>query len=64
MRVIWSPLSIDRITEIAKYIAVEDRNAAIELVDHLFSRVEQLSRFPESGQAVPELSRSDIRQLI
>jgi len=64
MRVIWSPLSLDRVTEIAKYIAEENRAAAIELVEHLFSRVEQLSKYPESGQAVPELSRSDIRQLV
>jgi len=62
MRVIWSPLSLDRITEIAKYVAEENRTAAVELVENLFSRVEQLSKYPESGQIVPELKRSDIRQ--
>ena len=64
MRVIWSPLSLDRVTEIAKYIAEENRAVAVELVDHLFSRVEQLSKFPDSGQVVPELDRSEIHQLV
>jgi len=64
MNVIWSPLALDRITEIAKYIADENKQAAIELVDNLFSRVNQLSDFPESGQSVPELGRSDVRQLV
>ncbi len=64
MRVIWSPLSIDRITEIARYISEEDRSAAVDLVNHLFSRVEQLGNYPESGQTVPELNRTDIRQLV
>ncbi len=64
MRVIWSPLSIDRITEIARYISEEDRIAAVDLVNHLFSRVDQLGNYPESGQTVPELNRTDIRQLV
>ena len=25
MRIIWSPLSLDRVTEIAKYVAEEDK---------------------------------------
>ena len=64
MKVIWSPLSLDRVTEIAKYIAEENKSAAIELVEHLFSRVDQLGKYPESGQVVPELDRSEIRQLV
>lgn len=64
MRVIWSPLSLDRITEIAKQVAEENRTAAEELVENLFLRVEQLTKYPESGQIVIELKRSDIRQLV
>lgn len=64
MRVIWSPLSLDRVTEIAKYIAEDNKSAATELVEHLFSRVDQLIDHPESGQIVPEIDRSDIRQLV
>ncbi|MCF7824213.1 MAG: type II toxin-antitoxin system RelE/ParE family toxin [Candidatus Marinimicrobia bacterium] len=64
MRIIWSPLSLDRVTEIAKYVAEENRTAAVELVEHLFSRVAQLSEYPDSGPIVPELGRPDVRQLV
>jgi len=64
MRIIWSPVSLDRVTEIAKYVSEEDKTAAVKLVEHLFSRVEQLSEYPDSGQVVPELSKSHIRQLV
>ncbi len=64
MKVIWSPLSVERTMEIAKYIALDDRTAAEKWIESIFRRVEQLESFPRSGEIVPETNREDIRQLI
>jgi len=64
MRIIWSPLSIERVTEIAKHIRRDDPSIAQLVVDAIFESVEKLSEFPESGAMNPEANRKDIRQLI
>jgi plasmid stabilization system protein ParE len=63
MKIIWSPLSIDRATEIAKYIALDNPSAAKMWVETLFDRVELLKSSPQSGRAVPETRSDDIREL-
>jgi len=64
MRRIWSPLSIDRVAEIAEYIARDDPGAAENWVDTVFNKVEELQGFPESGRIVPEIGDRNIRELI
>lgn len=64
MKIIWSPLALDRIDEIAAYIAQDNVSAALTWVDAVFARVKRLAAFPESGRAVPELNRVDIREII
>ncbi|HMO50312.1 MAG TPA: type II toxin-antitoxin system RelE/ParE family toxin [Kiritimatiellia bacterium] len=64
MKLIWSPLAIDRIAEIASYIARDNPMAAEKWIYDAFNRVGQLARFPRSGRQVPEASRVDIRELI
>lgn len=64
MKIIWSPISIDRITEIAKYIAIDNRRAANTWIEEVFKKVEQLQSFPRSGRIVPELNEDIIREII
>ena len=64
MRIVWSPLAIERITEIADYIRCDNPEAAVKLVDIIFTKVERLAFFPESGRHVPEVSRADIREIL
>ena len=64
MRIVWSPLAVERAIEAARYIAADDTPAAQSWVEGLFVRVERLSRFPESGRLVPELRRVDVRETI
>jgi toxin ParE1/3/4 len=64
MKVIWSPLAIDRVSEIATYIAQENPTAAGKWVDTVFRKVEDLQDFPESGRVVPETENKAIRELI
>lgn len=46
MKVIWSLLSIERVTEIALYIANDKIGAADNWIDSVFSAVEKLASRP------------------
>ena len=63
MKIIWSPLSIERITEIAKFIAEDKPGAAEKWIDSIFSTTEKLIEFPQSGRMVPELDHEEIREI-
>jgi plasmid stabilization system protein ParE len=60
----WSPLSLERIQEIADYIAEDSRSAASNWVDEVFKKVEKLKSNPEIGRIVPEIGLPDIRELL
>jgi plasmid stabilization system protein ParE len=64
MKVEWSPLALDRVSEIARYIAKDDPGAAERWVNQLFDSVERLGDFPESGRVVPEVGVRRIREVI
>ncbi|MEO8635637.1 MAG: type II toxin-antitoxin system RelE/ParE family toxin [Gemmatimonadales bacterium] len=63
MKVVWSPLAIARAAEIAAHIAEDRPLAAERWVTQLFARAGVLSRHPGSGHVVPEVGRSDIREI-
>jgi plasmid stabilization system protein ParE len=50
--------------EIADRIAEDAPGAAEAWLDGIFRAVERLARFPESGRSVPEIPRSEIREVI
>ena len=64
MNIRWSPLSIERITEISDYIVLDSPTSAEKWVNSIFDRVGQIEDFEESGRIVPELKRVDVRELI
>jgi len=64
VKIIWSPLSIDRIAEIAEYIYLDNPPAAERWVENIFNKVDILQSSPKAGRMVPEVEREDIRELI
>jgi toxin ParE1/3/4 len=64
MKIIWSPLAVDRVSEIAAYIAQENPDAAENWVNTVFKKVEDLKSFPESDRIIPETENKTIRELI
>ncbi|MFZ2288953.1 MAG: type II toxin-antitoxin system RelE/ParE family toxin [Halopseudomonas yangmingensis] len=64
MRIVWSPLALERVEDIARYISEDNPDAAVQRVDDLFSTVERLADFPKSGRMVPEVGSPRIRELI
>jgi toxin ParE1/3/4 len=64
MKIIWSPLAIDRASEIAEYIAQDKPSAAEKWINLVFSKVEQLKSSPEIGRVIPEIRNDQFRELI
>jgi toxin ParE1/3/4 len=64
MKIVWSPLAVDRVSEIAGYIAQDNPVTAESWINRVFKKVEGLKAFPESGRIVPETDNKTIRELI
>jgi plasmid stabilization system protein ParE len=64
MIVEWSPEALERVTELAEWIALNNEEAAVQWVDDIFARVEKLSHSPRSGRMVPEEMRDELREVI
>jgi plasmid stabilization system protein ParE len=64
MKIFWSPLAIDRSSEIVDYIAQDKPSAAEKWISTVFSKVEQLKASPEIGRIVPELNNAQFREII
>jgi len=64
MKIIWSPLSVERMTEISEYIAEDNPNASITWIESIFEIIGRLKQFPESGRIVPEIDKPHIREII
>jgi len=63
-RIIWAEPALADLNEIAEFIALDNLPAARRLVQRVFSGVERLKRFPESGRTLPELEHSPYREII
>jgi len=61
--VIWTDPALDQLEDIAEYIALDKPGAASGLVKSIFSAVERLEQFPDSGHAPLELPDSVYREL-
>jgi toxin ParE1/3/4 len=64
LKLIWSPLAIQRAYEEASHIAEDKRDAVLQWLDGLFASTDRLQRFPESGRVVPEIGLPAYREII
>ena len=64
MKLLWTKESLLKLQEIESYISSDNPQAALELIDKIITLAESLSENPEKGRIVPELSISQIRELI
>ena len=63
MKIVWSPLSFERLENIYEFISDKDPVAAKNLINRIFERVESLNKYPERGRKVPEINRDEIREV-
>lgn len=63
MKVVWSPLALERAIEQAEYIAQDKPEAARRWLDELFASTAKLAEFPRSGRKTPELEDPAFREV-
>jgi plasmid stabilization system protein ParE len=64
MKIVWSPVAVDRVSEIAVYIAQDNPVAAESWIEKVFQKIDERKAFPENGRVVPEIDNKTIRELI
>lgn len=57
-QIIWTEPALSDLDGIAEYIALDNSQAANNLVKNIFSKVDRLKAFPQSGKRPPELRRN------
>ncbi|HLV47796.1 MAG TPA: type II toxin-antitoxin system RelE/ParE family toxin [Aliidiomarina sp.] len=62
--VIWTEPALYELDAIANYIALDNSIAARALVKEIFTKVERLEMYPQSGRIPPELPHSIYREII
>jgi len=62
--IVWTEPALADLDAIADYIALDDPEAARQLVRRVFRHVEQLAKHPRSGPKPPELRGWRYRQII
>ena len=62
--VIWSEPALADLDAIADYIALDNPEAASNLVQHIFKHSDQLQDHPDSGPRLKEFKGSRYRQII
>ncbi|HOO71914.1 MAG TPA: type II toxin-antitoxin system RelE/ParE family toxin [Spirochaetota bacterium] len=63
-RLIWTETSLADLEEIAEYIALDNIDAAKNLVKKIFNAVTRLEAHPNSGRRPPELKNTRYREVI
>jgi toxin ParE1/3/4 len=61
---IWTEPALNDLDTIADYIALDNPEAARDLVRRVFRHVEQLAKYPISGSRPKELRTSRYRQIV
>ncbi|MBE0418215.1 MAG: type II toxin-antitoxin system RelE/ParE family toxin [Coriobacteriia bacterium] len=64
MRTVWTRQAEAMLDEALDLIAADRPTAALAWLDELMERVRSLERFPDLGRIVPELQRSEIREIL
>lgn len=63
-QIIWTEPALLDLDAIAEYIALDKPSVANHFVQNVFSTVDRLEQFPESGRKPPEFKKSRYREII
>ena len=64
MKIVWSPLALEKLEASAKFIALDKPSAADKWVNDIFDRIDLLDSQPQLGREVPELLGSNYREVM
>ena len=63
-QIIWTEPALNNLNDIAEYVAVSNPYAARQLVENVFSKVQRLEQFPDSGRIPEEISTLNYREIV
>jgi plasmid stabilization system protein ParE len=63
-RIRWTEHAVAQLAGIIEYIGLSSPVYAEQTLERLVARLDQACVFPESGRVVPEVGRSEIRELV
>ena len=63
-QIIWTEPALNNLNDIAEYIEVSNPYAARQLVENVFSTVQRLEQFPDSGRVPEEISTLNYREVV
>ncbi len=64
MKVVWSPLALQKLGDAAEFISLDDPMAAENWINEVFDKAELLSSMPEMGRMIPELPHTNYREIL
>jgi plasmid stabilization system protein ParE len=64
MRVHWTDRAKARLRLIHDYIAEDSPKTALQVIDRITARSQQLKQLSRSGRQVPEYEHQDVRELL
>ena len=64
VQLIWTEPALQDLDDIAEYISLSNFQAAQQLVQTVFDKVERLIDYPESGRKPPELKSFNYREVV
>ncbi|MGB5396321.1 MAG: type II toxin-antitoxin system RelE/ParE family toxin [Gammaproteobacteria bacterium] len=64
MRVHWTGRAKARLRMIHDYIAEDSPQSALQMIDRITARSQQLIELPRSGRRVTEYKHNDVRELL
>ncbi|MBX3291614.1 MAG: type II toxin-antitoxin system RelE/ParE family toxin [Acidobacteria bacterium] len=62
-KIAWTPQAADDLEAIAEYIALDSEHYSKLFIIEIVSSVERLANLPKRGHVVPEIRRSEIREI-
>ena len=63
-QIAWSPSARWDLLDLKDYISMDSPEIAKQFISSLFSAVERLGDFPQSGRVVPEFDDEQLREII
>ena len=64
MKIIWTELAVKKLEDYTDYIAIDKPTTAFNWAQSIQDSVNKLIEFPQIGRKVPEIKRTDIREII
>lgn len=63
-QIIWTEPALQDLDDVAEYISLSNFQAAQQLVQKVFEKVERLESHPKSGRKPPELKSFNYREIV